>query len=187
MVLAYHLIWTVYGWWLPNDPRGSSSREIRVERIRHLGDLHPGRKPVQPTPGELRDFHDEARDLLAHDVLLLSDEEIGIVASAFGKVISEEKYPCLACAIMPEHVHLVIARHRDRAEIMIEKFQDASKEELKKQKRRGVLHPVWGGPGWKVFLNTAGQMADAVEYVEENPEKSGRPRQNWRFVQRLPI
>jgi hypothetical protein len=24
MVVAYHLIWTAYGWWLPNDPRGSS-------------------------------------------------------------------------------------------------------------------------------------------------------------------
>ena len=23
IVIAYHLIWTVYGWWLPNDLRGS--------------------------------------------------------------------------------------------------------------------------------------------------------------------
>ena len=23
IVIAHHLIWTAYGWWLPNDPRGS--------------------------------------------------------------------------------------------------------------------------------------------------------------------
>ena len=33
MVAGFHLIWTAYGWWLPNDPRGSSSYEIRVEKI----------------------------------------------------------------------------------------------------------------------------------------------------------
>jgi hypothetical protein len=33
MVAGYHLIWTVYGYWLPNDPRGSTSREIRVELL----------------------------------------------------------------------------------------------------------------------------------------------------------
>jgi len=25
MIIAHHLIWTAYGFWLPNDPRGSSS------------------------------------------------------------------------------------------------------------------------------------------------------------------
>ena len=28
IVIAHHLIWTVYGTWLPNDPRGSGSRAI---------------------------------------------------------------------------------------------------------------------------------------------------------------
>jgi hypothetical protein len=26
MIAGYHLIWTAYGWWLPNDPRGSTSQ-----------------------------------------------------------------------------------------------------------------------------------------------------------------
>ena len=42
MVVGYHLIWTAYGWWLPNDPRGSTSHEIRVEKIEELGELHHG-------------------------------------------------------------------------------------------------------------------------------------------------
>jgi hypothetical protein len=25
IVIAHHIMWTLYGWWLPNDPRGSTS------------------------------------------------------------------------------------------------------------------------------------------------------------------
>jgi hypothetical protein len=48
LVIAYHLMWTAYGWWLPNDPRGSSSHTIRNDVIAELGELHLGRKQVQP-------------------------------------------------------------------------------------------------------------------------------------------
>ena len=48
MVAGFHLIFTAYGWWLPNDPRGSNSHEIRVEQIADLGELHFGRKLIQP-------------------------------------------------------------------------------------------------------------------------------------------
>jgi hypothetical protein len=44
MVVGHHLVWTVYGWWLPNDPRGSSSHEVRVPQVAELGELHHGRK-----------------------------------------------------------------------------------------------------------------------------------------------
>ena len=33
IVIAHHLIWTAYGWWLPNDPRGSNSQVIRSDVI----------------------------------------------------------------------------------------------------------------------------------------------------------
>ena len=40
LVIAYHLIWTAYGWWLPNDPRGSGSKTIDSDIIAELGELH---------------------------------------------------------------------------------------------------------------------------------------------------
>jgi hypothetical protein len=33
MVVAYHLIWTAYGHWLPNDLRGSMSHELRCAKF----------------------------------------------------------------------------------------------------------------------------------------------------------
>ena len=61
MVLAYHLIFTLYGWWLPNDPRGSSSHTIRCDVIADLGQLHHGRKQIQPASNDIREFYKRAR------------------------------------------------------------------------------------------------------------------------------
>ena len=60
MVAAHHLIWTAYGWWLPNDPRGSSSREVRVDTLKDLGSFHRGRKLTQPSGAEIRRFYERA-------------------------------------------------------------------------------------------------------------------------------
>ena len=54
IVIAHHLIWTVYGTWLPNDPRGSGSRAIACDVLRDLGDVHYGRKRVQPSDAVIR-------------------------------------------------------------------------------------------------------------------------------------
>jgi REP element-mobilizing transposase RayT len=182
MVVGYHLIWTLYGWWLPNDPRGSSSHEIRVERIAGLGDLHHGRKPVQPVPHELREFYAKAQGVLKHELLTLTDAGIQIVANSFAKAIREAKFTCYACAIMPDHVHALIRRHRDKAETMIDRLQIASREALIEAGFRPSEHPVWGGPGWKRFLNTRDDIERIVRYIELNPVKAGRPAQRWSFV-----
>ncbi len=184
MVIAHHLIWTVYGWWLPNDPRGSSSHEIRVEPIAALGPLHYGRKPIQPPPEEFRRFHAEARDVLKHSVLTFTDDDIVFVGDLLGRVIRERGYTCYACAIMPEHVHLLIRRHRDQAEVMLTAFQSETRKALIAAGRRTPTHPVWGGPGWKVFLRTADDVARIIDYIHNNPAKAGRPRQDWPFVAR---
>lgn len=182
MVVGYHLIWTAYGWWLPNDPRGSCSREIRVERIADLGELHHGRKPVQPGSGEIRRFYEAARDTLKHPLLTFDDAAIATIAEGFATAIRERQYTCYACAVMPDHVHLLIRRHRDKAKEMIAALQAASRAALVAAGLREPNHPVWGGPGWKVFLNTQADLERIVRYVHANPVKAGRLEQTWGFV-----
>ena len=116
MVAGFHLIWTAYGWWLPNDPRGSSSHEIRVEKLAELGELHQGRKPIQPPSRDIHAFYDQARSLLKHPLLTFTDEEIEMIGESFGQTIADRRYTCYACAIMPDHVHALIRKHRDPAE-----------------------------------------------------------------------
>jgi len=182
MILGYHLIWTAYGWWLPNDPRGSSSHEIRVERVAELGELHYGRRAVQPAAADLRLFYTEARTVLKHELLTFSSEAVTVLAEAFATVIAERKYTCYACAIMPDHVHALIRRHREKAEEMIAALQAKSKECVIAKGLRNDDHPVWGGPGWKVFLETREDIERIVKYIQQNPNKARLPRQEWGFV-----
>lgn len=182
MVVGYHLVWTAYGWWLPNDPRGSSSHEIRVERIAELGELHQGRKAVQPSSPELRLFFENARLALKHELLCFSPKATMLIADAFAAGIAQRNYTCYACAIMPDHVHLLIRRHHDKAEVMLETLQDASREGLISKGARNASHPVWGGPGWKRFLNTRGDMERVIGYIRKNPVAAGGVEQEWGFV-----
>src|SRR5437016_5755468 len=100
MVIAYHLIWTLYGWWLPNDLRGSMSKFIASDVIAELGALHYGRKRVQPCSSEIRRFYEIAAGKLKFPLLSLCAADFEIVAQAFAHVIQVQRYTCYACAIM---------------------------------------------------------------------------------------
>jgi len=107
---------------------------------------------------------------------------MALIAESFAAVTKENSYVCHACAVMPDHVHLLLRRHRDFAETMIEKFQHASRQAVIDAGLRSVTHPVWGGKGWKVFLNTAEDFLRTIRYIRENPLKLGLPEQAWDFV-----
>lgn len=184
MVAAYHLISTTYGSWLPNDPRGSNSQEIHAANIAPLGELHFGRKRVQPAGQEIREFYEAARGVLKHKLLKFSNLEVKTIACGFAEVIHQRSYTCYACAIMPDHVHLLIRKHREKAEQMIECFQNTSRKHLLALglPSRPANHPVWGGPGWIVFLDSQEDIRRTIHYVEQNPVKIRQPIQRWDFV-----
>ena len=104
LVIAYHLIWTGYGWWLPNDPRGSGSTNIRHDVLSELGELHYGRKKIQPTLSTVREFLTDAEALLKHPRLSFDESARDLIGQSFRETIEREKLTSYACAIMPDHV-----------------------------------------------------------------------------------
>jgi len=56
MIIAYHAIFTTYGTWLPNDPRGSYSKEIYNDQLRMLGTIKYGRQNPTPAKEKLMKF-----------------------------------------------------------------------------------------------------------------------------------
>jgi REP element-mobilizing transposase RayT len=183
VVIAYHLVWTAYGTWLPNDPRGSGSTEVASPLLAELGELHFGRKRIQPRFHEVRDFYDRAEPLLKFDVIRFDQQQIELIATAFGEAIAEQQFTCYACAILPDHAHIVIRKHRDRAEEMITHLQEASRLRLSSDRAVPREHPVWTTGGWKSFLDSPAAVTAAVRYVEKNPVKFGLGMQSWPFVQ----
>src|SRR3712207_5098766 len=108
LVIAYHLIWSGYGWWLPNDVRGSMSRFVYSDLLRDLGELHFGRRAVQPARHVLLTEFELAAARLKHEMIEFADAHVIAIADAFRLAIAEVRYTCYACAIMPDHVHLLI-------------------------------------------------------------------------------
>jgi REP element-mobilizing transposase RayT len=183
-VLAYHLVWTAYGWWLPNDLRGSMSRFVASDVLKQLGELHYGRKRVQPAGRSIRQFYEIASDLLKFSLLTFTPAERTLIATAFDHVIRTCGYTCYACAVMPDHVHLLVRKHKHKAEEMIANFQEASRDHVRRAGGRELNHPVWGGPGWKVFLDSPEDIERTERYVGQNPIRIGMAPQRWHFVTR---
>ena len=182
IVIAHHLIWTVYGWWLPNDLRGSCSREIRSDFLKDLGELHYGRKKIQPPGRAIRAFYERAESLLKFPLLDRTDAAIESVASGFAQAVQSCGYTCYACAILFDHVHLIIRKHKHSAEEMIENLQHFSRLRLSAGGLRTKDHPTWCRSGWKIFLDHPDEIRRTIKYVEDNPLPYRMVRQHWDFV-----
>ena len=183
IVIAYHLVWSTYGSWLPNDPRGSGSKTVISRILARVGELHHGRKPVQPSGRVIREFYARAAGLLNHPPLTFDEEARSRVGEAFGRVVADQRYTCWACAVMPDHVHLVIRKHRDTAEEMATTLMGVSRQRLIEAGLREPTHPTWiDSCGWKVFLDHPDEVRRTIRYVEKNPAEIGLPLQRWPFV-----
>lgn len=99
LVIGYHLVWTAYGWWLPNDPRGSMSHRVQSDLLAESGDLHYGRKRFQPARAELKRLFSSARTRLDHEAREFDADEVAVIAESFATVIERKKLTCYACAI----------------------------------------------------------------------------------------
>lgn len=181
-VRAAHLILTGYGHWLPNDPRGSGSSEVRSAALRELGEIHFGRKRVQPPRADLRGFYRQAEPKLAHPTIWFDATTRDAVARAVGDVISRNGYTCWALAILRNHLHAVIRTHRDKADTMLEKLGAGTRERLREIGAVPMDHPVWSERPYKVFLKTREEVVGRIEYVQGNPMKEGLAPQRWECV-----
>jgi REP element-mobilizing transposase RayT len=186
IVIGHHLVLMGYGHWLPNDPRGSGSDEIRKELIAALGEIHHGRKQRQPGRAELKAFFAEAEPLLEQDLLWFDAPMRNAIAGGFARAAAQQGYLIWACAVLANHAHLVVQRHKHPYEVMWRTLAEGSRHSL-----RGVAdvpdrHRVWGERPFSRFLYTPDDIRTRIKYVKENPEKEGLAPQEWDFVVKYP-
>ncbi len=184
-VIGHHLIWTLYGHWLPNDPRGSGSEELEQEKFATLGPVHQGRRPehLQPARAKLRQFQQAAKPLLSHEKFWLDTAKREALGDVFAEVVAKANYTLWACAILSNHIHLVIRRHHDDALTIWHRFADATRLRLREFPDITADHPIWADRPYKVYLNTPQRVRACNRYVERNPENEGLTAQQYDFVQ----
>lgn len=182
MVVAYHLILTGYGHWLPNDPRGSMSHRVWSKKLRGAGTIHYGRKEQQTSREELHAFYQRAEQELAQPVLWFDAAKRQAIAEAFEEVVAANRYTCFACDISTNHAHVVIRKHRHKAEQMIEALKCESIKIVRSLKDCPDDHPVWSDNPRKRFISTLDHLREAIRYISEHHAKSNLRMQSYRFV-----
>ena len=192
MVIASHVIFSAYGFWLPNDPRGSWSEFVRSWELFRFG---PATKTTERR-SVARKSHDIAARLAAKEALQyppvkFTGPQARAVGRGFGDYIAKAGLTVWACAIVPDHVHMVVARHRLSVEQIVIQLKGAATRRLIEE----GIHPLsrfvpagerppkaFGKGQWKVFLNTSDDVARAISYVRDNPLREHLPAQSWSFV-----
>ncbi len=189
MILAYHCIFGFYGFWLPNDRRGSGSDYVASRELFQFGPATKvsTRHTVAGRP------HDHGRRLAAkqalrHPPVRITGIQALAVANGFRKAAEEGNYAIHACAIMPDHVHVVIGRH-DRPIRQIVGHLKARATSMLRQHQTWPAddRPIWGEHGRNVFLNDQAAVKQAIRYVEQNPTNQGKKRQQWSFVTKFEV
>jgi len=191
-VIAFHVIVTAYGFWLPNDPRGSWSDWVRAFELQKYG---PATK-VDTHRSLANKAHDGQRRRAAKRAMVrkpvrFTGEQALVIAQAFGRRAAASGYPIHACAVMPDHAHLVLGRMRTTIDKTVQLLKGAATDAL----IQAGLHPFqmvlysngrrptpWARGCWKRFCFSENHVKRSVEYVENNPMKDGLPRQRWSFV-----
>jgi len=130
----------------------------------------------------IREFYSRAEDVLSFGLVEFNTSEIREIAAGFAEAVSRHRYTCYACAIMPDHAHLIIRKHKDKAEQMIENVQELVRLRLSASGSRPPGHPVWARSGWRVFLDHPDDIRRTICYVNDNPLKRRMPPQDWAFV-----
>ena len=193
MVLAYHLIISAYGFWLPNEPRGSWSEWVRKWELLLHGRATKvtTRRSVANRPYD-RQWKRDALTALDYDPVEFTGVQCRAIGEGFDAEARRCGYTIWACAILPTHTHLVVARHTYKAEQIMNRLKGAATTRLVEE----GLHPFqqfqdpvsgrvprcFSQGGWKVYLDSPEDIVRSIGYVEKNPEKEGKPRQRWKCV-----
>ena len=194
MIVGYHVSFAAYGFWLPNDPRGSWSDFVgKWDLFRAAGKA----TKTTETRSLAHQPHDRslrlaAKNLLNRPPVVFTEDQRLAIGRAFGKYVAKSRLDVWACAVMPDHVHLVIPVDRLDPEAVVNKLKGAATSELMDAGIHPFQHlkPPNGPPPkcfargeWVIFLDPE-DVGWHVEYVENNPAKGGLPRQEWEFVRR---
>jgi REP element-mobilizing transposase RayT len=176
MILAFHSIFSMYGFWMPNDPRGSGSDYVAVWELFRYGAATKtmSRQSVAHAAHD-RQQRLAAKQSLKYEPVILNGRQAVAAVEGFAKACTEGGYLVHACSILPDHVHLVIGWHPRNIRQIVGHLKSRGTRRLKEVMLWPELkRPIWGEHGWNVYLNSLADVERAIKYVEANPLKEGK-------------
>jgi hypothetical protein len=191
-VLWYHLILTTYGFWLPNDPRGSWSTFVGSWELCKFGRAtRTSEKRSLAHEAHDRELRLAAKRALKYPPVRFDELQRQAIADGFATAVEEGGYVVHACCVGHDYAHLVVARHERTIERIASHLKSKATMSLTRQQmhplrdfttRDGTIPTPWSAGIWSVFIDDRDHLNSAIRYVERHPAKEGLAPQRWTFV-----
>jgi REP element-mobilizing transposase RayT len=117
-----------------------------------------------------------AKRALRYRRVLLTGVQARAVARGFAQAAAESAYRIHACAVVPNHVHLVVARHRRDPRRMIGHLKARATQQLNRERLwpSSDEPPVWAKGGGRCFCS--GQQTLSARFVMLSKTRRGKTR-----------
>ncbi len=173
-MIGVHIVVGAYGFWLPNDPRGSWSTFVGSGELFRYG----GATKVTTNRSLAGRQHDVAARLAAKSALQrpavkFDGMQARAIRRGFAACAEKSDLRIWACAILPDHWHLVVGTRR----LLVEGIHPFGSTTEGRRIAKCFARGEWSG-----FLENEDEVRHAIRYVEGNPMKEGLRRQRWGFV-----
>lgn len=191
MIHGYHVIWGTYGFWLPNDPRGSWSDFVYAWELAKFGKATKSTERANVDPAQYDTWRKSARNALKYPPVTLTGNQAREIGNGFKRFIKKSKLAVWAYSILPEHVHFVLGRHHYKMESAANLLKGEATRRLvevgdhpmaKYRNSKQRLPSMWGEKQWIVFLDSEEAIENAIRYVQDNPIREHLKPQKWTFV-----
>jgi REP element-mobilizing transposase RayT len=189
VILAFHSIITAYGFWLPNDPRGSWSDFVgSLELALHRRATKPRTRQSVAAQDHDHQARRQAKQSLRHPAVRFT----GLQAQTIAMSLGGTGHPLHACCVMPDHVHLVIGRINRPIRQAAGHLKAEANRALRAARQHpleahadkdGVVPTCWAVRSWNVYLDSNQDVIRAMQYVANNPIWAGMKLQKWSFTQ----
>ncbi|MDG1896368.1 MAG: hypothetical protein P8J37_15810 [Fuerstiella sp.] len=190
MIHGYHVIFGAYGFWLPNDPRGSWSEFVGAWELLRFGPATKSPERQEQSPGQDA-VRQQAKQSLKFPAVEFDGQQARAIGRGFHTARRKSNLTIWACSILPSHVHLVIARHTFKVEYVTGLLKGDATKQLNHERlhpladcrdRNGETPTPWNIKSCRIYLDTEHGIEEAIRYVEHNPPKEGKPPQFWSCV-----
>jgi REP element-mobilizing transposase RayT len=194
VIVGYHAVFGAFGFWLPNDPRGSWSEFVGLIDLYQFAGVATKTNERRSLAYQRHDHQKRrnAKSMLRRSPMKFTGIQARAIARGFSNYVGASGSPVWACSVMPDHVHLVTGRLNIPVEQFVIQMKGAAIRQLIEEglhpyqdaAEEGVKLPKCFVRGhWSAYLHEP-DVDRAIQYVRQNPVRQGLRPQHWSFVRK---
>ena len=157
----YHVISTMYGAWLPGDPRGF--------RTRHHREHIEGDYKNPPPPGKYSARHRYAKSLMTQAEVILPVDLRRVVGLAVKERLIDLEVQLIAISVSAQHAHLLGKMPVDEARRLAGLAKKHAWFELRDN--HDWTGKLWGKRGKEVLVTSRQHQLNVYQYIMDHAEE----------------